>query len=189
MPGMTRIEGVANGSLDLATVTHDDATIFEIARRPLHIETIASDRLALICADNTPWTGAVKQLPAGGVALKHLVHLPLILPEPAAGIRKGLDQALRRDGLLGSLNVVLELGGWNAILSYVRDGLGVGLVTDSSVPSNGKLVVRHFDSDCLAPIAIKLICRRSLTTGEELDLSPEGLIFCKTLRRAARKSA
>lgn len=187
MSGAARIEGVANGSLDLATVTHDDSTILEIARRPLHIETISSDRLAIVAADETPWSDTVKHLPAGGVTLEDLAKFPLILPEPAAGIRKGLEQALRRHGLLSSLDVILEIGGWNAILTYVRDGLGVGLVSEASVPTNGRLLVRYFDSDCFAPIAIKLICRRSLTAGEDLDLSPEALSFCKTLRRAARR--
>jgi len=188
VPGTARIEGVANGSLDLATVTHDDATIFEIARRPLHIETISSDRLALVCAADTRWSATVERLAAGGVTLKDLGHFPLILPEPAAGIRKGLDQALRRHSLLGTLDVVLEIGGWNAILTYVRDGLGVGLISEASVPSNGRLIIRYLDSDWFPPIAIKLICRRSLTAGAGLDLSPTAQAFRTALRKAAHKS-
>jgi DNA-binding transcriptional LysR family regulator len=189
MPGTARIEGVANGSLDLATVTHDDSTIQEIARRPLHVETISSDRLALVCAEDAPGSATLKRLPQSGLTLKHLSQFPLILPEPSAGIRKGLDQALRQLGLLSSLNVILEIGGWNAILTYVRDGLGVGLVSEAGLPSNGRLIVRYFDSDSFAPIAIKLVCRRSLAAGRELDLSPEAWAFCQALRRAARKPA
>lgn len=189
MPGSTRIEGVANGSLDLATVTHDANAILEIARRPLFVETIASDRLALVCAEDTPWSKLLRQLPAAAATLKDLTHFPLILPEPAAGIRKGLDQALRQQGLFGKLDIVLEIGGWNAILTYVRDGLGVGLVSEAALPGNGKLIARYLDADSFTPIAIKLICRRALTTGEELDLSPEGLAFRTTLRQAAHKPA
>jgi DNA-binding transcriptional LysR family regulator len=189
MPGAARIEGVANGSLDLATVTHDANTILEIARRPLFVETIATDRIALVCAEDTPWSALLGQLRSDHVTLKDLTSFPLILPEPAAGIRKGLDQALRQEELFGKLDVLLEIGGWNAILTYVRDGLGVGLVSEAALPANGKLIARYLNADTFAPIAIKLICRRALTTGEELDLAPEGLAFRATLQKAAHKPA
>ena len=189
MPGSSRIEGVANGSLDLATVTHDENAIFEIARRPLFVETITSDRVALVCAEDTPWSKPLGQIASDHLTLDDLTHFPLILPEPAAGIRKGLDQALRRQGLLGKLDVLLEIGGWNAILTYVRDGMGVGLVSEAALPVNGKLIARYLNPESFTPIAIKLICRRALTTGEELDLSPEGRAFRTTLRQAAHKPA
>jgi hypothetical protein len=73
-------------------------------------------------------------------------------------------------------------------LTYVRDGLGVGLASEAVLPADGKFVVRYLDSKCFAPIAIKLICRRSLSVGEEVDLSPEGKAFRNTLRQAARKA-
>src|SRR5262249_2897752 len=43
--GQARIEGVSNGSLDLAAVTHDEPTILEMARRPSHIEPLVTHRL------------------------------------------------------------------------------------------------------------------------------------------------
>jgi DNA-binding transcriptional LysR family regulator len=39
--GKARVEGVSNGSLGRAVVTHDEPTIQEIARRPLHLVPFA----------------------------------------------------------------------------------------------------------------------------------------------------
>ena len=41
---------MSNGSLDLAIVSHDEASIAEIARRPLHVEPLVSHGLAVVCA-------------------------------------------------------------------------------------------------------------------------------------------
>ena len=62
-----------------------------------------------------------------------LERFPLIIPEADAGVRKGLDEALRRAGS-ARLDVALEIGGWGTILAYgVGDGLGVGIVSEAAV--------------------------------------------------------
>src|SRR5208282_6675010 len=58
---------------------------------------------------------------------KAFCSFPLILPEPDAGIRKGLDEVVRSRSLLNKLDIAPEIGGWPTILAYVRDGFGVGL--------------------------------------------------------------
>jgi len=60
---------------------------------------------------------------------KAFCSFPLILPEPDAGIRKGLDEVVRSSSLLNKLDIVPEIGGWSTILAYVRDGFGVGVVS------------------------------------------------------------
>ncbi len=117
--GRARIEGVSNGSLDLAIVTHDEPSIQEIARRPLHIEPLASHRLVLVGANDSPWHRGLRALSKTGVDPEALARFPLILPEPDAGIRQELDAILRRTDVLGQLTVALEIGGWRAILAYV----------------------------------------------------------------------
>ena len=82
-----------------------------------------------------------------------------MLPEPDAGIRKGLDQILRREGVLSNVHVVLEVGGWSTILAYVRDGHGAGLVSEGILSDAPGLIVRFLDSEHFPPIAAKLICR------------------------------
>ena len=103
--GRARIEGVSNGSLDLAIVTHDEPSIQEIARRSLLIELLVSHRLVLVCATDSAWNQAVRGLPKEGVPAEALGRFPLILPEPGAGVRKGIDAVLHRQGVLGRLQI------------------------------------------------------------------------------------
>src|SRR5205807_637700 len=72
--GATRIERVANGSLDLATVDHDDDAILKIARRPLHIETLCRERFALVSARKKPWSDLLEALPETKVSPKALMN-------------------------------------------------------------------------------------------------------------------
>ena len=121
---------MSNGSLDLAIVSHDEASIAEIARRPLHVESLVSHRLALVCAQGSPWIRAVRALPKIAVPARALTQFPLIVPEPDAGVRKAIDLVLHREGLQNRLNIVLELGGWATIITYVQDAVGVGVVSE-----------------------------------------------------------
>jgi DNA-binding transcriptional LysR family regulator len=184
--GRARIEGVSNGSLDLAIVTHDEQSIAEIARRPLHAEPLVTRRLSLACAAGSPWDRKVRALPKGGAPAEAFTAFPLILPEPDAGVRKGLDEALQRRGLLTKLDVVVEVGGWSAILAYVRDSFGVGLLSEGAVDEPDGLVIRPLDPAVFPPIESRLICRRS-SGAEGLDLSGPALAWCEVVRRVARR--
>ena len=181
--GQLRIEGVSNGTLDLAIVTHDVSTIQEIARRPLHIEPLAAHSLALVCASDSPWNRAVRALAKDGVAAEELVRFPLILPEPDAGIRRSLDEVLRRHGLIGRLQIALETGGWGTILAFVRDGFGVGIVSEAVLKEERGLTVRPLASTVFPRIESKLICRRLSGSGDELDLSEAAVVWQEILRK------
>ena len=177
--GRARIEGVSNGSLDLALVSHDEPSIAEIARRPLHVEPLVSHGLTLACAQDSPWAGAVRALPKVKVPARTLTEFPLIVPEPDAGIRKIIDEVLHREGLQNNLNIVLELGGWATILAYVRDGLGVGVVSGGAVVDTKGLVIRRLDPEAFPRIETKLICRRLAGSVDELDLSKQGACLAR----------
>jgi DNA-binding transcriptional LysR family regulator len=181
MRGRDRIEGVSNGSIDLAVVTHDEPSLLEIARRPLHVEPLAAYRLTLVGAAGTEWEKRLAALPRRGAPAEALAAFPLILPEPDSGIRRGLDRVLRA---LGRLDIVLEVGGWATILSYVRDGLGVGVVSDIALVDAKGLVLRPLDSDVFPAIQARLICRRLPGREGELDLSEPALAWRETIRRA-----
>jgi DNA-binding transcriptional LysR family regulator len=183
--GRSRIEGVSNGSLDLATVSHDEPSIAEIARRPLYVEPLVSHGLALVCAQDSPWIRAVRSLPKDAVRARALTEFPLIVPEPDAGIRKAIDEALHREGLLNSLNIVLELGGWATILTYVRDGLGVGVVSEGAVRETKGLAIRVLDPEVFPRVETKLICRRLAGSVDALDLTEHGLAWRAVLGRVA----
>ena len=183
--GQTRIEGVSNGTLDLAIVTHDIPSIHEIARRQLHVEHLVTHHLALICVVGSPWERTLRALPKSAVPVAALAEFPLILPERDAGLRVGLDRLLRREGILDKLDVKLEMGGWQTILAYVRDGFGVGVVSEGALEPGTGLVVRRLDPEVISPIEAKLICRRLPGSGEELDLSTHAEAWRKIVSRMA----
>lgn len=185
--GQTRIEGVSNGTLDLAIVTHDTPTVQEIARRMLHVEPLVTHHLALVCATRSPWDRPLRALPKGGAPVEALEEFPLILPEPDAGLRKGLDVVLRRKGLLDKLNLILEIGGWPTILAYVRDSFGVGVVSEGALGDGAGLTIRRLDPDAIPPIEAKLICRWLPGSGEELDLSESAAFWRTVMLHTARR--
>lgn len=185
--GSLRIERVATGLLDLALVTHDERKILEIARRPLHAETLTTARLVLICAREAPWSRRVRGLPKTGAGGGQLAGLPLIVPEPDSGARKAFEAALGRDEHRPPLDVVLEIGGWEAIETYTRAGLGVGLVSEDVVTDRDGLIVRPLDPVQFPPLETRLICRRLPHTEDLVDLTPEAAAFRDALRTAARR--
>lgn len=190
MRGASRIEGVANGALDLATVSHDPASILEISRRDLYIEDpLVLHRLALICRQGTEWAGALERLPKTKVLPKSLVDLPLIIPDQDAGIRRGLDDVFRRFQVLQHLNIALEVGGWAAIMAYVASGVGVGIVSEAAVPETSGYVLRFFDPAAIPPIATRLICRREFGSPDERDLTADARAFADALKAAAKHRA
>ncbi len=104
MRGRARIEGVANGALDLAAVTDREETILSIARRELHIDTLPEEPLVLVAARQAPgagpmpaWHAVFTKLPPRGVPAEALRSFPLIVPEPDADVRR----SPRRGGATG----------------------------------------------------------------------------------------
>ena len=179
---------MSNGSLDLAIVSHDEASIFEIARRPLHVEPSVSHGLALVCAQDSPWIRAVRGLRRDAVPAGALAEFPLIVPEPDAGVRQEIDDALRGEGLLNSVKIVLELGGWSTILAYVRDGFGVGVVSEAALRETKDLAIRLLDPEVFPRVKSKLICRHLAGSIDALDLSIHGMAWREVLRRLVQVS-
>ena len=182
--GRARIEAVANGLLDLALVSHDESQIERIARRPLFVEPLMADSLRLVSSPRARWAKAFAELSETGVRAAALIGFPLILPEGDAGLRGQLDRHLFKAGVLNRLQVVMEVGGWQAQLAYVREGLGVAMAPASVLGryANG-LVHKPLAAQVLPPHKLRLVCR-PLTTGEP-ELSEAGL----ALRRALRDEA
>jgi DNA-binding transcriptional LysR family regulator len=117
---------------------------------------------------------------------KAFCSFPLILPEPDAGIRKGLDEVVRSRSLLNKLDIAPEIGGWATILAYVRDGFGVGVVSEGALTDSEGVTLRKLDPDSFDPIVARLICRRATGPGEEPDLTEPTRAWCDELRRLAR---
>lgn len=194
--GRARIEGVANGSLDLAAVTDRAETITAVAHGELHIDTLPEEPLVLVAARTMPggvpmpvWHPAFTKLPPRGVSAEALTPFPLILPEPDADVRRVLDAAAQQAGVLNELNIALEMGGWQAILAYVREGLGVGVVTQTAFEQDQhELEIRLLNRRAFPPTRLRLICRTRLTAPDELDLSPSAVRFRELLLEEGRKT-
>jgi len=183
--GTARIEGVANGMLDLATVTHDEPDIHNIARRKLYVEALVEDQLMLACANGASWAPAVKNLAKTNVSAEKLVSFPLIVPDPDSGVRHWFDTILREQGVLGRMDIVLEAGGWATILAFVRDGFGVGIVPDTAAKPAKGIILRRLDPAIFPPRVTRLICRKVDGAGHKLDLTPEAEAFRESLFHAS----
>jgi DNA-binding transcriptional LysR family regulator len=184
--GQARIEGVSSGTLDLAIVTHDISTIREISRRILHVEPLTAYHPVLACATGSPWERSLRGLPKSGAPVEALADFPLILPEPDSGLRRELDVVLRRHGLLDKLALTLEIGGWPTILAYVRDGFGVGVVSEAALDDAAGLTTQRLDPSTIPPIEAKLICRELPGSGHKLALSESARLWRDLLLKAAK---
>jgi DNA-binding transcriptional LysR family regulator len=111
----------------------------------------------------------------------------LIIPEPDAGARKDIDRILHREGLHNKLTIFLEVGGWATIMAYVRDGFGVGVVSEGAVNETKGLMVRRLDPAVFPPIQAKLICRRLAGSIDWLDLSKQAAAWRTVLQNVARR--
>jgi DNA-binding transcriptional LysR family regulator len=189
MRGRARIEGVANGHLDLATVAFSDAEIRAIARRTLHVERLRDEPFVLVAGKSAkePWREAFEALPDGPVPAEALARFPLILPEPDAGIREFLDRDLEAAGVADRLSVVMEVGGWSTILAFVKAGVGVGIVSRAAcADEKGLLPLRALDPEQFRPIPLQLVCRKHAQGRLRLDLSEDAGRFRGHLIDASR---
>lgn len=180
--GAARIAGVANGELDLACVTHEPAEIREIARRELAIDELRDDPLVLAApqtwAEPVPaWWSAFLALPTKGGAASSLAGLPLLLPEPDAGLRRALDARLEAEGVASEMEIVLEVGGWSTLLAYAREGLGVALLPASIAAREDALAVRALPSELAIPNRVRLITRWQKGSDGERDLTELAAAF------------
>ncbi len=206
--GKERVNGVATGVYDLALVTHEPDEgpsdtrqvtdeLEQVARRPLYVEPLLEDRAVLAAAprlgrdeSKAAWHRRFVQLPADAqVSAGALAGLPLILPERGRGRREQFDRWARAADI-GPLDVVLEVGGWEAILTYAAEGVGVGLATARSaarfVRRQGKLEVRVLDERAFPPDTVRLVARKA-HRADEPALSTAAAAFLEVLREAARR--
>jgi DNA-binding transcriptional LysR family regulator len=71
------------------------------------------------------------------VSLAELTGAPLIMMQEGAGVRDVIEDELRNQGVrLKDLNVQLELGLQESVVSAVREGFGVSFVSRSSIESD-----------------------------------------------------
>lgn len=193
--GRARIEGVAGGQFDLAIVTDGPAAIRKIARREMFIKELFQDSFVLVA--NPPakseWGKKWHALPATrSLRAADMLELPFLLPEPDAARRQQFDDwCYRATGK--TFDVVLEAGGWQAILGFVESGLGVGLVPQSAVEvfrerSRSKVTACPLDAAEFPPDAVRLIARKAHGK-EEPDVTDIGKRMLALLRDEGQRAA
>jgi DNA-binding transcriptional LysR family regulator len=88
-----------------------------------------------------------------------------------------------------TLNIVLEGGGWPTLLEYVKERLGVAVVTDTVARTSALpgMIVRPLDPKLFPPLHLRLIARRKLGSPDQADLSPAARKFHDALIRAIKE--
>lgn len=181
--GKARIEGVAGGQFDLAIVTDSPASIRQIARREMHIETLFEDRFVLVAnpPSRSTWGKKWAEFPANrSIAAAELLNIPFILPEPDATRRQQFDEWFHR-ATGKTVEVVVEAGGWQTILEFAESGCGVGLVTQQTVDDYQnriprKITTRQLEAFEFPADAVRLVTRKAFGK-DEPELSQQAQLF------------
>jgi DNA-binding transcriptional LysR family regulator len=187
-PALARVEGVANGSLDMACVRLPHQDILELARRPLFVEDLYDDPLVLAAVAGVENFDEFQALTERVIAPKSLTRFPLILPEPDSGLRREFDRRCRDAGVADRLKVIVEVGPCQTALSYVRDGVGVGVLPRSIAMGHNGVIVKALPPKLSPPNTIRVLCRKRAGT-DDLDLSEGANEFLQSLREVAARFA
>jgi DNA-binding transcriptional LysR family regulator len=152
----------------------------------LYLEDLYEDPLVVVAVPGVAGFDEFQAVTEKAVQQKTLTRLPLILPEPDARLRRDFDRRCRDAGIQDRLRVVVEVGPWSTAMSYVRDGVGIGVVPRSATVGQGGLVVKALPPKLVPTNTVRVICRKRAGT-DALDLTEAGADFLEALREAAKK--
>jgi DNA-binding transcriptional LysR family regulator len=94
----------------------------------VHTEPVLSDELKLIVPADHPL--AAKD----SVMMEEVLQYPFVLREQGSGTRRVMEEELERCGIdYSSMKIVMELGSTGAVKSAVEAGLGISILSQSSV--------------------------------------------------------
>jgi DNA-binding transcriptional LysR family regulator len=94
----------------------------------VHTEPVLSDELKLIVPADHPL--AAKD----SVMMEEVLEYPFVLREQGSGTRRVMEEELERRGIdYSSMKIVMELGSTGAVKSAVEAGLGISILSQSSV--------------------------------------------------------
>lgn len=110
----------------------------------IHAEAVLSDELKLILPKDHPLTLRER------ITIDDVIPYPFVLREKGSGTRQVMEEELRRKNIdLNQLIIMTELGSTGAVKSAVEAGLGISILSQSSVKHEealGLLVVRSIES-------------------------------------------
>jgi DNA-binding transcriptional LysR family regulator len=94
----------------------------------VHTEPILNDELKLIVPTDHPLANKDQ------VRMEEALEYPFVLREQGSGTRRVMEEELTRQGIdFNDMNIVMELGSTGAIKSAVEAGLGISILSQSSV--------------------------------------------------------
>lgn len=112
------LEGLGAGLVELAVVGYRDE------QAPADFIPLVADELILVAPPTSPL------VTKASVDWQDLVQAEFILREPGSGTRQAAEEVLAAQGhAVKDLNLALELGSTQAIITAVAAGLGLGIVS------------------------------------------------------------
>ncbi|TDF98323.1 selenium metabolism-associated LysR family transcriptional regulator [Paenibacillus piri] len=120
----------------------------EIDHPDVHTEAVLNDELVLIMPPDHP----LAQVPV--VTMNDVLEYPFVLREQGSGTRRVMEEELARAGWdPGAMKIVNELGSTGAVKSAVEAGLGISILSQSSLKHEvalGVLTVRKIEEICFS---------------------------------------
>lgn len=152
--GENRIVGTADGTLDLAIVSHSRMQIENIVRWTIGTDNdLTYSELDIQCLCIAAGRGTQQAdeleaiLSAHEVPLNTLARWNLIGLDENSGIRRQLDSLAIGNGI--QLRFSIEAGGWGACKEFAKHGLGVAVIPLATVRHEDleRLVIRKLTSE------------------------------------------
>ncbi|MDP5273351.1 selenium metabolism-associated LysR family transcriptional regulator [Chengkuizengella axinellae] len=110
----------------------------EIQHPDLQTQAVLNDELKLILPSNHPL------LDMDVITIMDVLKYPFILREQGSGTRQVMEKELSEQGIdMNSMNIVMELGSTGAVKSAVESGLGISILSYSSVKHEKTLGLLH----------------------------------------------
>lgn len=108
----------------------------EIHHPDVHTEAVMNDELVLILPPDHPLTKLET------VTMEEVLKYPFVLREQGSGTRRVMEEQLQQSGYdPASMKIVMELGSTGAVKSAVEAGLGISILSQSSVKHEAALGV------------------------------------------------
>ncbi|MBX7169261.1 MAG: LysR family transcriptional regulator [Pirellulales bacterium] len=182
--GQRRILQTAEGTLDLAIVSHSPLQIQSLLNSSfggaveLEIEPLCNFGLCVVALRNTAaGQGLAATSDKRPLNLNLLTRWPLAAPDPESGVRRQLEAALADDAR--GLSFAVEGGNWRTTLQFALAGLGMALVpAPLAADCNPRTTVTRRLSDALQ-IHYQLICLASNKPRERECLKQELFAACE----------
>jgi len=168
------IRGVIEGTYEVGMV----GARFEEGR--VHYEPFTQDELVLAVPAGHPWAGR------GTVRLSELAGQSFIMRERGSGTRKVMERALGdHDVDPGSLRVVLEVTGNEAVRQALRAGAGIAVISRRAIEDD----IRCKTLTALRIHGVKLLRDFFLVTHRSRSRSPLGNAFLSFLQQSAKAAS